>query len=50
MVDTNALLVVSANEPVMLVKKVTPPGGAKGRHAFAEVYQVWRLLGMWWMV
>ena len=50
-VETNALLVVSANEPSchsqsLLVKRVTPLGEADVRHAFAEPYQVWRLSGI----
>ena len=27
----------------LLVKRVTLPGGADGRHAFTEPYKVWRL-------
>ena len=51
MIDTSALLVVTANETSchshsLLVKRVTPPEGADGRHAFAELYQVWCLSGV----
>ena len=51
MVDTNALLVVLANETSchsqsLLVEGVTLPGEADRRNAFAEPYQVWRSSGV----
>ena len=51
MVDTNALVVVSANEPSchsqsLQAKRVILPGGENGRHAFAEAYKVWGLSGI----
>ena len=50
-VDSNALLVVLANEPschsqTLQAKRVTVPGRGNGRYAFVEAYQVWGLSGI----